>query len=213
MFFLTGACQSSGFLKIVWFILQLLNIAFIVVPIGLIIMITMDFFKSVIADLETMTNNLKLAIKRILFCVVIFFLPTIVNLFIGVLDEVGIELGYSECIANANLETIKAFEAAEKLNKKDYTYVPDIPGDKVSNRKMKASNDKSSEEQVQKDSSAYITLKIDKSSLSSGGSANVVVKVKNTNKKKDFLGRSPKKPVKEVKDPGKKNLWVVPPPE
>ena len=189
MLFLSGACESSGFLKIVWFILQLLNIAFIVVPIGLIIMVTVDFFKSILADLDTMTSNLKLAIKRILFCVVIFFLPTIVNLFVGVLDDVGIELGYSECIANANLETIKALEAAEKLNKKNYSYVPEIPGDKVSNRKINGSGDsKSSEDsKVQNDSTPYITIKIDKSSLSSGGSANVVVKVKNANKKKDFL--------------------------
>ena len=190
MLFLNGACQSSGFLKIVWFILQLLKIIFFVVPIGLIIMVSVDFFKSVLANLDTMTSNLKLAIKRILFCVVIFFLPTIVNLFIGILDDVGIEIGYSECIANANLETIRSLEAAEKLNKKNYSYVPEVPKDKVSGRKIKGKSDgdsSSKDEQVQNDSTPYITLKIDKSSLSSGGSANVVVKVKNANKKKDFL--------------------------
>ncbi len=117
MFFLSDACQSSGFLKIVYFILQLLKIAFIVVPSGLIIMILVDFLKNVFSDLETMNKNLKLVFRRIIFCVLIFFLPTIVNLMIGMLNDVGVDIKYSDCIENANVETIKTLEAQEKKNK------------------------------------------------------------------------------------------------
>lgn len=192
MLFLDGACQSSGFLKIVYFVLNLVNIVFFIVPVGLIVMISVDFVKNVLADLDTMSKNLKVTIRRILYCVVVFFIPTIVNIFVGILSDAGIKLGYAECIANAKIDIIKDLEKSEKLKKKE-TYVPETPKDKVSNRKIvnskkkKKKNESIDDSDSQNDSTPVISIKIDKSSLSSGGSANVVVKVKNANKKKDFL--------------------------
>ena len=55
---------------------------------GLIVMISIDFAKNVIAGKDDdMKKNLSLAIKRIIYCVAMFLVPTIVDATMGLLGD------------------------------------------------------------------------------------------------------------------------------
>ena len=101
---LTGYdCGGAEILKIIKFIWSLLDIIFIIVPIGLILMISIDFAKNVIAGKEEeMKKNANLAIKRILFCV------AIVEFTITLLGDLGVD--YASCINIALKEDISQYE-------------------------------------------------------------------------------------------------------
>ena len=59
MIFFLGICEIPSVLKVVYFIKQLINIIRILVPIGLILMLLIDLFKSIIATDENkwLNNN------------------------------------------------------------------------------------------------------------------------------------------------------------
>ena len=130
-FLIENLCNNSTFLKIIMFLSSLLKIIFIIVPIGLIVMISIDFAKNVIAGKEDdMKKNVSIALKRILMTSVMFFIPVIVEFVIMFLDENNVE--FTECFTNANAEKIAELEdledrneVEEKGNRVDTT-VPDI---------------------------------------------------------------------------------------
>ena len=67
------ACGGADVLRVIKFVWTLLDIILIIVPIGLILMIVLDFGKNVIAGREDeMKKGLGVAIKRIIFCVCLF---------------------------------------------------------------------------------------------------------------------------------------------
>lgn len=105
------ACSNPDILKVIMFILQIIKLIFFVVPIGLIIILGLDFFKNVIASNESdMKKNMTIAIKRIVFCVCIFFVPTIVSLMNGIIGIAleDTEINYTECITNAKSDKINS---------------------------------------------------------------------------------------------------------
>ena len=68
------ACTNVGVLKVIYFIKLLLNIAFIAVPIGLIVFGLIDFSKSVASgDEKDGKKNLNLFIKRLIYGALVFF--------------------------------------------------------------------------------------------------------------------------------------------
>lgn len=147
MFFLTNICESSNLLKVFYFIIQLIKISCIIIPIGLIIMISLDFFKNIMSNsTEEMSKNTKLVYRRILYCVIIFIIPTIVNLTVRLLNKANINLVYNTCINNATIEKIKAFEAKEKAEKKDINYYTPAPKDPTSNRTVSGSGSNSDDD-------------------------------------------------------------------
>lgn len=91
MFFLTNACEMSGVLKVVYFIKQLMNVVFLIIPMGLIVMISIDMAKGVISKEEDLKNgkDFKLALKRILMCIALFLVPTIVSFVINMVNDSG----------------------------------------------------------------------------------------------------------------------------
>lgn len=77
---ITEACENISVLRTVLFIKSLLKIAFILIPIGLIIMLSIDLAKNVISNKEDeMRKNVQLAIKRLVFIIFLFLVPTIVK--------------------------------------------------------------------------------------------------------------------------------------
>lgn len=106
-------CGGSGFLKILLFIKILINAIFTIVPIGLIIIISIDLTKAVIAsDPDKMKEKANISVKRLIYAVILFSVPYIVSLFS---DVVGTsEISYSYCLNNANIESINIIEAEEK---------------------------------------------------------------------------------------------------
>lgn len=108
-------CENSDVLKVLYFIGQILKIMFFIVPILLILLLVIDFVKNVIANnADNMQKNFNLALKRIIMTVCLFFVPTIVN-FLIVLVDAG-DIGYADCIVNANLDTIAGFKMKEELD-------------------------------------------------------------------------------------------------
>ncbi len=113
MFFLKDVCELSEVLKVIYFVKQLLNVVCFIVPIGLIVMVMLDFFKNVIAkDEGDMKKNLNLVIKRTFMAVMLFLVPTIITFVNSLLGTFGVS--YASCINNANLEKIAVFEAEEE---------------------------------------------------------------------------------------------------
>jgi len=96
MFISLSDCGTSWMLKTILFIKELLNIVFIVVPIALIVMLMFDLVKAVVARDEAMMKRAtNLAIKRTMNAVIVFFVPTIVALFMNMLGDFGVD--YASC--------------------------------------------------------------------------------------------------------------------
>ena len=119
MLFLSDPCQTSAILKVIYFIFEIIKLAFIIVPIGLIVMITVDFAKNVMSNEDEMKKNLSLVFKRVIMCVAIFFVPTIVRLAMNLVDiaDPSFNIPYRECIENANLSKIEEMEGYEETAK------------------------------------------------------------------------------------------------
>lgn len=102
MYFLLETCQHPGVLRILYFVYLLLDVIFIVVPIGLIIMLLVDFSKAVIAgDDDKAKKSTKIVVKRIIYAILIFAMPWIVNLFLEIMSDAGITTDYLTCMDNA----------------------------------------------------------------------------------------------------------------
>ncbi len=149
------ACTNPEVLKVIFFIKQLLDIVFFIVPIGLLLMLGIDFFKNVTAAKEDdMKKNLNIAIKRIIFCVCIFFVPTIVSLLTKMVSDAleDTSINYALCLTNANSDKInelideQAQEALAKA-KSDKTMANVLEAEDAINKK----SDKSEKETMLKE--------------------------------------------------------------
>ena len=90
-------CGGADVLRVIKFVWQLLDIVFIAVPIGLILIIMVDFAKNVMAGREDdMKKNLNLVIKRLIFCVALFLVDPIVHFAIDLLGDQ--EVNSAKCI-------------------------------------------------------------------------------------------------------------------
>lgn len=83
-FMVTDACMAG--LGVFYFIRELLKMAYIVIPIGLIVMLALDFSKGVFS-LDNSSKALSYALRRILYTLAIFLIPTIV---FGVMTAIGL---------------------------------------------------------------------------------------------------------------------------
>ena len=104
-------CESTGILKVLLFIKQISNIVFTIIPIGLIILIVIDFYKNVISKNTDETKKiLSKVIKRIIYCIILFLVPTIINLTIDLIETTGINIPYTSCWKNASPSNLKKLE-------------------------------------------------------------------------------------------------------
>lgn len=101
MYILLEACQHPGILRVLYFTTLLLDIVFVLVPIGLIVMLMIDFSKALVSGDEKASKSTKLVGKRILYAILIFSVPWIVNLFMDFLDNAGLHNSYRTCLENA----------------------------------------------------------------------------------------------------------------
>lgn len=83
-------CGGADILRILKFVFILLDLVLFIVPMGLIVVIILDFAKNVIASKEDdMKKNVNMVIKRIIYCMVIFLVPTIVNFAVKFVSGTG----------------------------------------------------------------------------------------------------------------------------
>lgn len=103
-----AACTNPDVLRIIQFVLIIISIITIVVPIGLIVFGIIDFSKAVISgDEKEGKKNLNLFIKRVIYAVLVFAVPWIVKTVMIFLGDLTEDVNFTDCIANANSETIK----------------------------------------------------------------------------------------------------------
>lgn len=127
MIFFLDACTDSGFLSVIYFIKKMIDIVFLILPIILIVMISVDLAKNVMAKgADDMKKNTNIAIKRIIYCVCAFLIPTIVNLVINTVYDLTSNNGTKEnallCWKNAtkdNIQTYREIEEAERKAKEE----------------------------------------------------------------------------------------------
>lgn len=113
----TEACTNPEILRVIWFLLEIIDIVKIVIPIIIIVLGIIDFSKSAITnDEKKQQNNTKLFGKRILTAILIFTIPWIVDVLMRTLADLLEDNGvtsYLECLINADLKVIEKLEAVE----------------------------------------------------------------------------------------------------
>jgi hypothetical protein len=89
--FILEACDSSSMLNTILLVKRIINIVFVVVPLLLVIFLTVDIAKNVLnADEEKTQENVKTGVRRIIYSLVLLFVPLLVQGFMGMID------GYSK---------------------------------------------------------------------------------------------------------------------
>lgn len=112
----SNPCEISGVLKVILFAKTLLDYVCVIVPIGLIIMVSIDIGKNVIAGHEDdMKKNVNIAMKRIIYCMCIFLVPSVVDLMVGLVDDATTELDATRSSCKENLKNIDYYEELEKI--------------------------------------------------------------------------------------------------
>ena len=109
-------CGPAGFLKVLYFFKMILDIVFIIVPVALIVLLIFEFSKAIVtADQDKKNTAIKVGGRRILAAVIIFAIPTIVNLFNVILTEVdsGFKVELFSCFTDLTLDAIDTLEADE----------------------------------------------------------------------------------------------------
>ena len=118
MYILLEACQHPGILRVLYFATLLLDIVFVLVPIGLIVMLMIDFSKAVVSGDEKASKSTKLVGKRILYAILIFSVPWIVNLFMDFLDSAGLHNSYRTCLENAKSKNFDYYDELLEIEEK-----------------------------------------------------------------------------------------------
>ena len=111
MYILLDACQHPGILRIIYFGSLLLDIVFTLVPIGLIVILMIDFSKAVIGGDEKAVKSTKIVGKRIIYAMILFCIPWIVEVFMSLMDSVGFSVNYQECLSNAKSGDFSYFDS------------------------------------------------------------------------------------------------------
>ena len=116
-------CEKANFLQTVLFFKKLVWIISIIIPIALVLFVTVDIAKAVMAnDDAQMKKAQNSAIKRIIIGLIVFFVPVAVNAIFSLFD--GKEVVGLTCYNNATDEVVDTLVVAE--NEKLLLYEEDI---------------------------------------------------------------------------------------
>ena len=107
-----SACESSSVVGTILFIKKIMKIISIVIPVILVLLLTIDFTKAVIANDENdMKQAQSMAIKRIIYALIVFFVPIIVD---ASFNLVGRSFNTLKCYRNATDEKVKELRQKEQ---------------------------------------------------------------------------------------------------
>ena len=102
------ACDNSSILNTILFIKHLINIIFIVAPIVLVLLLTIDIAKNVISkDDDENKRNVNIAIKRVVYCLALFFVPVIIDGVMSYLDNYNVN--FATCYEKATEENVQKY--------------------------------------------------------------------------------------------------------
>lgn len=97
------SCMAT--LGVIFFLRELLKIAYIVVPIGLVIMVSVDFLKVVVGNGDASSKTISIVIRRVFYTMFIFLIPTVV---FALLNVIGVTSKDSEsCWAYVDEASVK----------------------------------------------------------------------------------------------------------
>ncbi len=110
-------CEDIGVLQVILIVKKILDIVKIVIPIGLIVMVMIDFAKASISGEKGGKEATAKATKRIAAAVIIFFIPFVIDLIIDIVDDSlkrrddlsGLKVHVTSCWKNANQATINEY--------------------------------------------------------------------------------------------------------
>lgn len=107
-----NACEDPSVLRIISLIKAIMDILFIVVPIGLIVMLSIDGFKAVMAADESSQKKIfSKALTRFAGAVLLFFVPLVVNVVINIIDgSKTISDNITSCWTRANPDDIAKYQ-------------------------------------------------------------------------------------------------------
>lgn len=114
-------CANPDILRVIWFGLEIVDIVKIIIPISLIILGIINFSKSVISsDEKVQKKSVNVFFKRILYAILIFIIPWLIEVFIITLGNLAVldsdEVNFTDCLDNANSECVDALENGEMIN-------------------------------------------------------------------------------------------------
>lgn len=108
------ACTNPEILRVISFFLTIIDIIKIILPIVLIIFGIIDFSKAVIInDEKIQKKTINLFIKRLVYAIIIFAVPWIVEVAMEALGDLTAEVNYIDCIKNS--KNINYFEQLEQI--------------------------------------------------------------------------------------------------
>ncbi len=116
MYFLLEACENATILRIIYFGYIILQLVFTLLPIGLIVMLLVDFSKAVVmANDDKALKSTKIVTKRIIYAIIVFAIPWIVNVLMTILSSSGLAVGedYMTCINNARSGDFSYYDKLE----------------------------------------------------------------------------------------------------
>ncbi len=117
-------CEDPGVVRLLYLFKTSLNLIRFIIPIGLIIMISLDLYKNMLEGSENNKENvIKKSGNRILAAIIVFITPTLVNLLFSLFSLVDIntnadEISFSTCFKEASKELANQLEDAlnQQLN-------------------------------------------------------------------------------------------------
>lgn len=116
--FYMEACENPEILRVIFFGKKIIEVVKIIIPIALIILGMIDFTKSLASnDDNEKKKNIILFLKRILYAVLIFAVPWIVETLMVTLGDLAEGVNFTDCLQNANRKRIDELdEQVEKGN-------------------------------------------------------------------------------------------------
>jgi len=109
------ACEDSNFLSTILFMKSIMEFICIIVPIILIVMVSIQLGKIVLGDEKIIPNVTKSIISKMIAAVLVFFVPTLVNLFLSLMGNSNFTA--TMCWNNANSTTIAKYRAVEEATR------------------------------------------------------------------------------------------------
>ena len=106
-------CETSFFLRIIYYVEIVRKILFIILPIGLIIMLTVKALKNVIHTNNDWQTELKSVSRKIIAAVIVMLVPVLVNIII-LFTGYDIKDTYNTCRNNATIDKIEYYENIEE---------------------------------------------------------------------------------------------------
>ena len=98
-------CDNADVLSVMRIVRIVINIIRIAIPIILMIVIMMDIVRAIMDDDKELNTIFPLIVKRLILAIIIFLVPTFVNIIVHV--SVGNETTYLSCIENATDDKIQ----------------------------------------------------------------------------------------------------------